>query len=343
MDLRRYSLFYIPNSLSLEHSFPRNSVEVWRMALEDPHLIPLGDWVTSKMGPVETARFFREGGKDAMKDVFTGGPCQPGPLIVEVANPENHGKVCRFVVVWDNKSGDHSNCNFFQHLMSKKTGVEAGRQKSLQDGRPTWLEGPRVEEGELPAFVPWEEIEAKECDHDLVKELFVNKRQKPKKMMTKKKTLKKSNKKEKNTAKTDKKHKKTKKMKKPSKAAKQDLSCKEKVDERILRVLMSSCKMKKKTDSRKSKVSVGMAPGVNAAHHLPGFLKEITARLKMIRSVKAKRLVRKRILAKQLVGKLMDNLIGRVVRSVEGKLARVDMVVRTLLEKVNVMKEDDLR
>ena len=91
------------------------------MALEDPHLIPLGDWVTSKMGPVETARFFRDGGKDAMKDVFTGGPCQPGPLIIKVANPENHGKVCRFVVVWDNKSGDHRNCNFLDALASLKT------------------------------------------------------------------------------------------------------------------------------------------------------------------------------------------------------------------------------
>ena len=40
----------------------------------------------------------------------------------------------------------------------------------------------------------------------------------------------------------------------------------------------------------------------------------------MIRSVKAKRLVKKRFLAKQHVGKLMDNLIGKVVRSVEGKL-----------------------
>ena len=138
------------------------------MALEDPHLIPLGDWVTSKMGPVETARFFRDGGQDAMKDVFTGGPCQPGPLIVEVANPENHGKVCRFVVVWDNKSRDHSKCNFFQHMMSKKIGMEAGRQKSLQDGKPTWLELLRVEEGELPAFVPWEEREAKECVFQLM-------------------------------------------------------------------------------------------------------------------------------------------------------------------------------
>ena len=295
------------------------------------------------MGPVETAR--AEGGQDAMKDVFAGGPCQPGPLIVEVANPENHGKVCRFVVVWDNKSGDHRNCNFFHHMMSKKIGVEAGRQKSLQDGKPTWVEVPRVEEGELPAFVPWEEREATVCDHDLVKELFVNKNRKPKKMNTKKKTPKKCNKKENNPAKTVKKYKKTKKMKKPSKAAMQDLSCKEKVDERILRVLMSSCKSKKPTGSRESKVPVGKAPGVNVAHrhHLPGFLKERTARLKMIRSVKAKRLVKKRILAKQLVGNLMDNLIGRVVRSVEGKLARVDMVVRTLLEKVKVMKEDDLR
>ena len=63
----------------------------------------------------------------------------------------------------------------------------------------------------------------------------------------------------------------------------------------------------------------------------------------MIRSVKAKRLAKKRSLAKQLVGNLMDNLIGRVVRSVEGKLARVDVVVRTLLEKVKAIKEDDNR
>ena len=265
------------------------------------------------MGPVETAS--RDGGQDAMKDVFAGGPCQPGPLIVEVANTDNHGEMCRFVVVWDNKSKDHKTCDFFHHMMSKKTGVEAVRQKSLQDGKPTWMELLQVEEGELPAFVPWEEREAKICDHDLVKELFVNKRQKHKKMMTKKKTLKKSNKKEKNTAKTDKKHKKTKKMKKPSKAAKQDLSCKEKVDERILRVLMSSCKSKKPTGSREGKVPIGKAPGVNLAHHLPGFLKERIARLTMIRSVKAKRLVKKRILAKQLVGKLMDTLIGRVVRA----------------------------
>merc|ERR1712012_1420166 len=159
--------------------------------------IPLEDWVTSKMGLVETAS--RDGGQDAMKDVFAGGPCQPGPLIVEVANTDNRGEVCRFVVVWDNKSKDHKTCDFFQHMMSKKTGLEAVRQKSLQDGKPMWLEVPRVEEGELPAFVPWEEREAKECDHDLVNELFVNKNQKPKKMMTKKKTPKKSNKKENKT------------------------------------------------------------------------------------------------------------------------------------------------
>lgn len=297
------------------------------MALEDPHLIPLGDWVTSKMGPVETARFFRDGGKDAKKEVFTGGPCQPGPLIVEVANPENHGKVSRFVVVWDSKSGDHSNCNFFHHMMSKKTGVEAGRQKSLQDGKPTWLELPRVEEGELPAFVPWEEREAKECDHDLVKELFVNKNQKPKKMNTKKKIPQKSYKKENNPAKTDKRYKKTKKMKKRSKATMQDLSCKEKVDERILRVLMSSCKSKRPTGSKESKDPVGKAPGVNVAHRPPGFLKERTARLKMIRSVKAKRLAKKGI--KRFLGSVGDPMAGLWI----GMVAKVLMCMLKYAEK----------
>ena len=133
--------------------------------------------------------------------------------------------------------------------------------------------------------MPWEEREAKICDHDLVKELFVNKRQKPKKMMTKKKTPKKSNKTENIPAKTDKKYKKTKKMKKSSTAAKLDLSCKEKVDERILKVLMSSCKSKRRTGSPESKVSVGMAPGVNAAHHLPGFL-DALASLKTMLDIK---------------------------------------------------------
>ena len=228
------------------------------------------------MGPVETAR--AEGGQDAMKDVFAGGPCQPGPLIVEVANTDNHGEMCCFVVVWNNKYKDHKTCDFFHHMMSKKTGVEAVRQK------PTWVEVPQVEKGELPAYVPWEEREAKECDHDLVKELFVNKREKPQKMMTKKKTPKKSNKKENIPAKTDKKYRKTKKIKKPSKAVKQDLSCKEKVDERILRVLMSSCKSKKKTDSRESKVSVGKAPGVNVARHHPSFLDALASLGSMLES-----------------------------------------------------------
>ena len=114
------------------------------------------------MGPVETAR--AEGGQDAMKDVFAGGPCQPGPLIVEVANTDNHGEMARFVVVWHNKSKDHKTCDFFHHMMSKKTGIEAVRQK------PTWVEVPQVEKGELPAYVPWEEREAKNCDHDLVKQ-----------------------------------------------------------------------------------------------------------------------------------------------------------------------------
>ena len=39
----------------------------------------------------------------------------------------------------------------------------------------------------------------------------------------------------------------------------------------------------------------------------------------------------------------MESKTPIVVRSVEDKLARVDTVVRTLLEKVKVVKEDDLR
>ena len=48
------------------------------------------------MGPKETERFFREGGKDALKDVHKGEPWDSAPLIVKVANPGEYGKIHRF-------------------------------------------------------------------------------------------------------------------------------------------------------------------------------------------------------------------------------------------------------
>ena len=56
--------------------------------------------MTEKMGPKETERFFREGGRDALKNVYEGDPWESAPLILKVANPSNYGKICRFVVVF---------------------------------------------------------------------------------------------------------------------------------------------------------------------------------------------------------------------------------------------------
>ena len=130
--------------------------------------------MTEKMGSKETERFFREGGKDALKNVYEGEPWDAAPLIVKVANPGNYGRICRFVVVWDNKSQDHTTCPFYHHMMSKET-------MDMECGKPTKLERKERREKEATEFVPWEEREAKECDHDLVQRLFVKRKAMPKK------------------------------------------------------------------------------------------------------------------------------------------------------------------
>ena len=84
------------------------------------------------MGPKETKRFFRDGGKDALKDVYEGEPWDSAPLIVKVANPDN-GTIHRFVVVWDNKHQDHKACSFYHNTMGKKA-VE------IECAKPTRLE-----------------------------------------------------------------------------------------------------------------------------------------------------------------------------------------------------------
>ena len=97
--------------------------------------------MVEKMGPKETRRFFREGGKDALKNVYEGEPWEAAPLIVKVANPGDYGRIRRFVVVWDNKSHNHKTCPFYHHMMSRKT-VE------VECAKPTKMEVAKPKEGE---------------------------------------------------------------------------------------------------------------------------------------------------------------------------------------------------
>ena len=285
--------------------------------------------MTKKMGPKETERFFREGGKDALKDVHKGEPWDSAPLIVKVANPGDYGKIHRFVVVWDNKSHDHKACPFYHHMMNKKT-------VGSDCVKPTWLEVPDKKEREdAPAFVPWEEKEAKDCDRGLVQKLFVERKNTPKKEKPKKKNHQKKNKKERSSTKTDKMQKKTKKRtKRPRKAAKLVFSCKEEVTEKIrkiLRVKRSTFGRKKTTST--AGISTSHAPRKGAARSSPVSLKDKTERLRMRKSVKTKMSVQRRREAKNVVGKVMGTLLDKVIRCVEDKLDEVNKVVEFLLEE----------
>ena len=278
----------------------------------------MGDWVTEKMGPKETERFFREGGKDALKDVYEGEPWDAAPLIVKVANPGNYGRICRFVVVWDNKSQDHTTCPLYHHMMSKET-------MDMECGKPTKLERKERREKEATEFVPWEEREAKECDHDLVQRLFVKRKAMPKKEKPKEKKHKKINKKVSKPTKTDRNHKKNKKSKKAKKktgkATRLDFSCKERVSEKILKLLKASYNFKRSTGAGKKTNStagrpIAKAPRGREGQTLPGFLKDATERLQLRKSVKTKRSVRRKREARSVAGKVMDTLLNKVLRLV---------------------------
>ena len=274
--------------------------------------------MTKKMGPKETERFFREGGKDALKNVYEGEPWEASPLIVKVANPGNYGRIHRFVVVWDNKSKDHKTCPFYHNMMNKET-------TEIDSGKPTQLELTQSKEGEeATAFVPWEEKEAKECDHDLVQELFL-KRRMPKKEEPKEKKHQKNNKKMRKPAKTDKKFKKAKKRtKRFSNGAKEDFSCKEEISEKILKILKSSFKYKKSTCGGKKTTltadkTTSQASRGRDGQATPRFLRRGTERLHQRKSVKTKRSLRRKREARSVVRKVMDSLLVKVLRRVDAE------------------------
>ena len=182
-------------------------------------------------------KLYQKHKEDTLDVVFAPEQWQPSPVIIKVVNPEDL-KSRRFVLVWNNKGQDHRSCPFYHHMM--------GRDRTVKtDGcNPARVRVPGLHEGEAEmdkVFVPWEEREVKDCDHDLVQKIFV-KRQTAPKIAPKKKTEKKKNKKT-TTAKeqSPKKRQKYKNSKKSNGKAKTRLyTCKVDICETIRRVLMKS-------------------------------------------------------------------------------------------------------
>ena len=151
--------------------------------------------------------------------VFAPEQWQPSPVIIKVVNPEDL-RSRRFVLVWNNKGQDHKSCPFYHHMMDK-------RMSAKTDGvNPARLKVPGLHEGEaemVKVFVPWEEREAKDCNHDMVQKLFVKRQTAPKKAPKKKIEKKKSQKMKYPKEQTDKKRQKGKKSKKNTGNAKKRL------------------------------------------------------------------------------------------------------------------------
>ena len=182
-------------------------------------------------------KLFQKHGKDTLDVVFAPERWQPSPSVIRVVNPEDL-RSRRFVLVWNNKGQAHKCCPFYHHMMNKEMVAKTGGDNSARVKVPGLHKG----EAEMDkVFVPWEEREAKDCDHDMVQKLFVT-RQTAHKKAPEKKTEKKKNKKMKTSMEQSKtKRQKSKKSKKNKGKAKKWLyTCKVDACERIQRVLMRS-------------------------------------------------------------------------------------------------------
>ena len=140
------------------------------------------------------------------------------------------------------------------------------------------------------------------------------------------------------------KNKKTKR--KSGKTTKQDFSCKEDVSEKILKLLRSSFKFRKSTGAGKKTTSkaamaTNQAPRGREVRSFPGFLKDATERLRLRKSVKTKRSVKRKREAPIVVGKVMDTLLRKVMRRVyaQDQLKESNTVVGNLLDKILMVGE----
>lgn len=88
---------------------------MWEMALQDPHLIRLGDYLAHVEGEDEMSRQEQQG-RDRwdVEDSFMEDPWISDLKIIKVVNPSLYTKP--FVLLWNNKSKDHSDCPLYKVL-----------------------------------------------------------------------------------------------------------------------------------------------------------------------------------------------------------------------------------
>ena len=203
--------------------------KVWDMALQDPHLVRLGDYLCNLEGREYVNMFQHDAGhKEAMERSFMSEPWKVGVTIVKVVDPSFHSRP--FVLMWNNKSRDHASCPI-SNLVDEKSSP-----KSEDD--VTYRKVPGLSEGkgkpELPNCRSWEEWERKGRDMAELQKLFNWKITKP--ALENREDQKKVKEKNMKTSK--------------SKQDTTDHHCKEKINKKIIRLLMSSYSYKQKSKNK---------------------------------------------------------------------------------------------
>ena len=77
---------------------------MWNMALKDPHLMRLGEYLAQIEGEV--------GMEEQLEEAFLNEPWMNWFKIIKVVNPELQAKP--FICLWSNKDQPHTTCTFFK-------------------------------------------------------------------------------------------------------------------------------------------------------------------------------------------------------------------------------------
>ena len=130
----------------------RSVHEIWRMAMEDPHLMRLGHYLEHLEGAGEDGIDMEELEREFLKE-----PWKAGLTIVRVVDPS--GSVKPFIEVVNIKEKDHQHCPFAVYTKLCQEGFE--ESEAEEDNHVLGVVGLAMDEEDvaLPKMKQWEERE----------------------------------------------------------------------------------------------------------------------------------------------------------------------------------------
>ncbi len=145
----------------------------WELAMQDPHLMRLGDYLAHLEGEEEMMKLESQGiSKWSLEEQFLAEPWKAGQRIIKVVDPQLVAKP--FILLWNSQTQDHTGCALYKmaeggvkeqcrekttHL-SKIPGLcNVDNKDAKAEERKENIEQKRTEKEKQRSFKPWEKHE----------------------------------------------------------------------------------------------------------------------------------------------------------------------------------------